>query len=123
MKKKFFILIMAVLTFLKTPIVYAQKSNFTYQIPSPTKYKSLEDVVSALGSLIQPVFILTFLAMILYGAWIRLTSRGDVEKLTKSRNIIISAVIGFALAVLAPSVVNIITGLLGVTGLETLQTN
>lgn len=95
--------------------------QFSYRIPSPTKYQSLEDVVSALGNLIQPIFILTFLAMILYGAWVRLTSQGNAEKLTSSNKIITAAIVGFVLAVLAPSIVNIVTGLLGVSGLDTLQ--
>ncbi|BCX13773.1 MAG: hypothetical protein KatS3mg085_305 [Candidatus Dojkabacteria bacterium] len=119
MKKIIFITIFYTSVFLDR--VNAQE--FSYSIPSPTRYQSLEDVVSALGNLIQPIFILTFLAMVLYGAWVRLTSQGNADKLATSRKIIIAAIVGFTLAVLAPSIVNIVTGLLGVTGLETLQTN
>jgi hypothetical protein len=88
--------------------------SFDFQIPNPTQFENLEEVISALGALLQPIFIITFAAMILYGAWIRLTSRGDAGKVEQSTKIIVAASIGFAIAVFAPTIVNIVANILGV---------
>lgn len=88
-----------------------------YKIPNPTKYENLEQVLSALASLIRPLFILAFGAMIIYGGWVRLTSKGDSDKVSSSVKIITAAATGFAIAVLAPTILNFVTGLLGVEGL------
>lgn len=98
--------------------VHAQ--SFSYQIPNPSRYDSLEEFISALTTLIQPIFVLTFAGFVLYGSWVRLTSQGDPEKIASSQKIIVAAATGFAIAVLAPSVVNVVTSLLGVEGLETI---
>ena len=88
-----------------------------FQFPNPTRFESLEDVINALLSLLVPIFVVTFAAMILYGAWTWLTSQGDSDKITRARNIIIAAIIGFAIAVLAPSIASIVGGFLGIQGL------
>lgn len=89
-----------------------------FQFPNPTRFETLEDVINAALSLLVPVFVVTFAAMILYGAWTWLTSQGDADKIGRARNIIIAAIIGFAIAVLAPSIAQIVMGFLGVQGLE-----
>lgn len=120
MKRKITILAGMVLFFLiNTTKVYAGPS-FTYSIPNPSRYNSLEEIISAASSLIQPVFILTFGGFVLYGGWVRLTSKGEPDKIASSSKIIMAAATGFAIAVLAPSIVNIVTGALGVTGFDTL---
>jgi hypothetical protein len=88
--------------------------SFDFEIPNPTRFESLEQVISALGALLQPIFIITFAAMIIYGAWVRMNSRGDDAKVALSSKIIIAAVIGFAIAVFAPTIVNIVSSILGV---------
>ena len=121
MRKKLLVLALTILfsgTFLSLLTVHAQLNatdfSQTFTIPNPSKYSSLEDIINAVVSLIRPVFILTFAGMILYGAWIRLTSQGDAEKIKKSTQIIIAAVIGFAIAVFAPTIVDFVGKLLGV---------
>lgn len=104
------------LTFFTTR-VYAVGGGFV-QIPNPTTIDSLEDLINLLARLIVPVFILTFLAMLLYGAFVYLTAQGDDGKVEQARKIIFTAILGFALAVLAPSIVNIVAGILGVDRLS-----
>jgi hypothetical protein len=87
------------------------------QIPNPTKYNTLEDIINALTNLIIPVFILTFLAMLMFGAFTYLTAQGDDAKVEKAKKIIVTAIIGFVLAVLAPSIANFVAGILGIDGL------
>jgi len=89
-----------------------------FQFPNPTKYQSLEEIINAGLSLLRPIFIVTFLAMLLYGAWVWLTSQGDDGKIGTAKKIITAAIIGFALAVLAPSIAAIVGGFLGIQGLS-----
>lgn len=90
----------------------------TPRIPNPSQYNSLEDIVNVLAGLIRPVFIITFAAMMLYGAGIWLTARDDDSKIGSAKKVFGSAVIGFGLAVLAPAITNIIAGFLGVENLS-----
>ena len=87
-----------------------------YRIPNPTRFNSLEDLISAAGTLIQPLFLITFGIIILVGSYNLLISRGTPEKIEEARNTFIAGIVGFAIAVLAPTLVNLITGLLGVEG-------
>lgn len=100
----------------ETPTLSNLDDNFT--IPNPSRYNSLEDIINALTSLIRPLFIITLGAMILYGGWVRLTSQGDPDKIKSSSQIIVAAIIGFAIAVFAPTIVDFVGRLLGIqTGL------
>lgn len=87
-----------------------------YTIPNPTRYGSLEDIINAVTSLIRPVFIITFGAMVLYGGWVRLTSQGNPDKVKSSSQIIVAAIVGFAIAVFAPTIVDFAGKLLGIQG-------
>ncbi len=87
-----------------------------FKIPNPTKYGSLEDIINAVTSLIRPLFILTFGAMILYGGWVRTTSQGNPDKIKQSSQIIVAAIVGFAIAVFAPTLVDFVGRLIGIQG-------
>lgn len=118
-KKRIFALVFLIQSFLVTLTLSAQGitnigQNFT--IPNPSRYSSLEDVVNALASLIRPVFIITFGAMVLYGGWVRLTSQGNPDKIKSSSQIIVAAIVGFAIAVFAPTIVDFIGRLIGIQG-------
>lgn len=113
--KKFRILILTlVFGIAYAPTTFAQ--NINYQIPNPSKYNSLEDIISAAASLIRPIFLITFGAMIIYGAFMLLTSSGNEEKVQTSRKTITAAIIGFIIAVFAPTLVNFALNLVGVEG-------
>ena len=113
--KKFYIVLATFLTIFVTKV--SANGGFV-QITNPTQYDSLEEVISAIARLIVPVFILTFLAMLLFGAFTYLTAQGDDAKVEKAKKIIVTAMIGFVLAVLAPSIANLVAGVLGVEGLS-----
>ncbi|MEP7103847.1 MAG: hypothetical protein ABI721_04020 [Candidatus Dojkabacteria bacterium] len=92
-------------------------SGKAFQIPNPTVFNNLEDIINAITRLVVPVFLLTFAAMLLFGAFQYLTARDNAEQVSSARKIIIAAIIGFVLAVLAPTIVNFVAGLIGVQGL------
>ena len=98
--------------------VNAQSYTGNLTIPNPSRYNSLEDIINALAGLIRPVFILTFAAMVLYGAYMWITSQGDADKIKTARGIIIAAIVGFIIAVFAPTIVQFVGSLLGVNTLR-----
>lgn len=104
------------------PTIAAGLDNTNYKIPCPTLFCSLEDVLNAAANLIRPIFVLTFIAMLIYGAWLWLTSQGDDKKLGTAKKVIIAAIVGFALAVFAPTIAQFIGGLLGVSNVFSLPT-
>jgi hypothetical protein len=118
--KKFYTTIAIVLIFFVTNInkVTATGGGSFVQIPNPTNIDSLEELINAVAKLIVPLFVLTFLAMLLFGAFTYLTAQGDDSKIEKAKKIIVTAIIGFTLAVLAPSIANFVGGILGVEGLS-----
>lgn len=117
-KKKLVAFIVLVQGLLLAIPVSAQLTNVNqnFTIPNPTRYGSLEDIINAVTSLIRPVFIITFGAMVLYGGWVRLTSQGNPDKVKSSSQIIVAAIVGFAIAVFAPTIVDFAGKLLGIQG-------
>lgn len=79
-----------------------------------SRYDSLEEVLIAVFSLLQPVVAIAFIAMVLYGGWTYLTSQGEPEKIARAKQIIVSAIVGFVIIVIAPRLVELIAGILGV---------
>lgn len=117
--KKFYTTLAILFTYFSAFVspVFATGGSFV-QIPNPTNIDSLEELINAGAKLIVPLFILTFLAMLLFGAFTYLTAQGDDSKVEKAKKIIVTAIIGFVLAVLAPSIANFVASLLGIEGLS-----
>ncbi|CAG1022492.1 hypothetical protein DOJK_01709 [Patescibacteria group bacterium] len=119
-KKKFltFAVVITQLVIFSVPVLAGGLTNVNqnFQIPNPTRYGSLEDIINAVTTLIRPVFIIAFGAMVLYGGWIRLTSQGNPDKVKSSSQIIVAAIVGFAIAVFAPTIVDFAGRLLGIQG-------
>jgi hypothetical protein len=86
----------------------------TVGLINPSRYNSLEEVILAGLSLLQPVVVLVFVGMVLYGGWTYLTSQGEPDKIKQAKQIITAAIVGFAIIVIAPSIVQLVASLLGV---------
>ena len=71
-------------------------------------------IIGNLTNLIQPVVILTFLGVLIYGGYIRMTAAGEPEKEARALQIITGAIVGFVIIVIAPILVNIVGQLLNV---------
>jgi len=91
-------------------------AQINYSIPNPSKYGSLEQIISAAASLIRPVFLITFGAMLLFGAITWGTAGTSTEKVEQAKKILAAAIIGFALAVFAPTIMGFVLDMLGVEG-------
>lgn len=79
-----------------------------------SEYDSLEEVVLSVLSIIPAVVALAFVAMIMYAGWVYLTSQGEPDKISKAKQTIVAAIIGFIIIVLAPSIVRLIASIAGV---------
>ncbi|MDQ6986085.1 MAG: hypothetical protein Q9M91_05800 [Candidatus Dojkabacteria bacterium] len=110
-----YVLVFSITTYFSIGITHAQ--NLGYKIPNPSKFNSLEEIISAAASLIRPLFLLTFGAFIIVGAITLTTSRGEAEKVESAKKTITAAIVGFVIAVFAPSIANLVLGLLGADGL------
>ncbi len=117
MKNLISLILSLLLVFLSYNIsVFANAGGFVPRIPNPSKFNTGEDIINALAGLIRPAFLIGFAAMLFFGAWTYLTAGPDDGKIKNAKNIITAAIGGFILAVLAPTIMNFIGGLLGVQG-------
>ncbi len=82
------------------------------QIPNLSQIDTLPELLNLLIGLTQRGFYLTFLLFLMYGAYMYMVSRGDEEKVVKARNILVYAIIGFVIGVLANPFSQILLGIL-----------
>ncbi len=106
----------ALATFLTIFVTKVSANGSFLQIPPISEIDTLEELIALVTRLIVPIFLLTFLAMLLYGAFVYLTSRGDEAQVAKARRIIVMAVLGFTIAVLAQSITSLLSTILDVEG-------
>lgn len=119
-KKKLLIskLLLIVFLFLSFPISVNAKSptldqaeDFLGNAVRPTGLPT-QPVQNTVGNIIQVALTMVgtiFFILMVYAGYIWMTARGEEEKITKAREIIIAAIIGLALIVAAYAVTNFIT--------------
>lgn len=88
----------------------------TFEIPNISRFDRIEDVINIFLSILRFVVIILLVVAVMYGGFTRLTSQGDADKIAKSQKIIVSAIVGFAIIVLAPVIVQFFGTLLGAQG-------
>lgn len=99
------------------PLTYAflvTKAFAQAGVPNFSQYDSIEEVIIAIVSLLQPIVVFVFVGMVLYGGWNYLTSQGNEDKIKQAKQIIMAAIIGFIIIILAPSIVQLVAGIFGV---------
>lgn len=84
------------------------------QIQNPTTFDSLEEIINFFTSLIPGIIVLVFIAILMWGGWNYLTAQDSDEKVAQAKKIIVTAIIGFILIVLAPVIAQLAGALLGV---------
>ncbi len=85
-------------------------------IQSPLGDTDMFGLIERLVGYVRPIIAITFLFVIIYGGYTRMTAAGDPEKEKKSNSILTAGVIGFAIIVLAPAVVRLVSSLIGIQG-------
>jgi hypothetical protein len=83
-------------------------------LANPSRFDSLEEIVNALLNFARPVVVVVLVGTLMYGGWVYMTAQDNDDKISTARRIIISAVIGFIIIVLAPVILQFVGSLLGV---------
>ena len=86
------------------------------QFQNPIEIDSLEELISVVSNFIRPMIIVALIGVLIYGGWVRMSARDNDEAVAKSQKIIVSALVGFAIIVLAPIIVEFFGSLIGVQG-------
>jgi len=74
---------------------------------------TLDQLIQTGINLFRLAVALTLFGMLVYGGYTRMTAAGDPDKEKLSVQIIVSAIVGFIIIILAPDIINIVGGLIG----------
>lgn len=113
-RKVFAFISVIILTILALPQQVVAQGQFV--LPNPSRYDSLEEIINAAGGLVRFIVVIALIVALMIGGWTRLTSQGDSDKIAKSQKIIVAAIAGFVIIVLAPVIVDFVGRLIGVQG-------
>lgn len=82
------------------------------EIPNPLG-DDFAGLFANLTSLIRPFIILSFLAVMIYGGYLKMTAAGNAEQEEKASKTFTAGIIGFVIIVLAPLIVSVVQQLIG----------
>lgn len=77
------------------------------QITSPTDI-TIPALIGGITNILPAIIITIFLAMVIYGGFLRITSGGNEDKMQQSNRVLTSAIIGFVIIVLSALIVNLV---------------
>ncbi len=86
-----------------------------FEIPNPLKLDRIEDVISSVGKYLVGISAALLTVMILWGAFLLMTSGGNEDRVGKGKKTIYWAVLGFGILVLASGLAPLIADILGGT--------
>lgn len=107
------ILTAALLTLASPSLALAQGTSVV-TIQNPSTFNSLEDILNFFLGLIPGIVVLIFIAILMYGGFVYLTAQDNDEKVASAKKILVAAIVGFILIVLAPVIAQFAGALLGV---------
>lgn len=83
-------------------------------IENPTVFDNIESVINALLGLVRPIIVLTLLGILTYAGYVYLTAQDSDEKVGRAKKMIVAAVVGFIIIILAPAIVQFVAALFGI---------
>ncbi len=116
MKKRLTYLGFFVVNFVLVAGIFANPVFALVRVENPVTVNSLEELVTRLGGVVRTVVVVALIVVLIYGGWVRLTAQDSDEAVAKSSKIIVSAIVGFVIIVLAPVIVELVGSLIGVRG-------
>lgn len=96
-------------------IIFFSAVSFVYAEEIKSPVPDLGTLVNNVTSLIRPVVIFTFLGVMMYGGFTRMTAAGNSDQEAKSVQIMTAGIIGFAIFVLAPVIIDLVQQILGIS--------
>ncbi|OIO47716.1 MAG: hypothetical protein AUJ32_02165 [Parcubacteria group bacterium CG1_02_40_82] len=113
-RKKFLIFPLLVIVFFLLSFawqVFAQ-SNPTMELPNPLTATTFEDLVSSIATWFELIMVPLATIMILYAAFLFMTSGGDEEKIKRAKRAITWAVVGVAIVLIGAGFITLIKSFL-----------
>lgn len=86
------------------------------QIQNPVAFENITEIINTYIPLLRLIFTVAFVGILMYGGFVYLTAGADDGKVATAKKIIIAAIVGFIIIVLAPAIVQFVGALLGVEG-------
>lgn len=74
----------------------------------------INDLISRVTFIIRPFVLITFLMMMIWGGYIRMTAAGNAEQEERSTKILTAAIIGFIIIAVAPILLSIAQQVIGI---------
>lgn len=95
------------------------QANPVYEIPNPFGVKTLEEVVQKIATWLLAVMTPVAVIMILYAAFLFMTSAGNEEKIKTAKRTLTWALVGLAIMIIGGGFVYLIQNLLSQSGTST----
>ena len=92
------------------PVVPSKVDNCTVYTPSLTSLSSVWLIAIAIIEILLRVAAIVAVGVIIYAGIGYITSQGEPEKTAKSKNMLINALVGLAIAVSATAIVSFLAG-------------
>jgi hypothetical protein len=109
MKKIFLILILLTL-----PIIVLAEE--TIRIENPLEAGSFEVIINNIIDFIFKIAIVLAPLMVIIGGFLFVTAGGNIQQISRAKNLLIWTAIGFAIVLLSKGILGIIEKILGVKG-------
>ncbi len=127
MKKFFFVFMLITLLIVSNRVVLGESPLSSIEIPNPLKTTSVIDIIDRIMNFMFLISIPIAMIMLMYAGFIYITSAGDSKKTSTAGQIIMYALIGFCIVLLAKGIVyvvqDVLTGGSGQNNTTTIDTN
>ena len=94
------------------PVAPGGTQNIPFSIPNPLQANNLVELIDIIATWLFNLSIPITVAMIVYAGVIFLISRGDTAKVTQAKNILLYAVVGFAIILIGKGFITLIESIL-----------
>jgi uncharacterized membrane protein len=103
-----------ILIFSAPVILLAAEGTPGYELPNPLQAQTFEDLVNGIATWLYTITIPLSAIIILYAAFLFMTSGGDEEKIKKAKRALTWALVGVGIIVIGTGFIVLIKDLLGV---------
>jgi len=113
MKKKNFLIVILILTFLITSFILVTAEGEVVQITSPIRHGTFADLINAIIDFIFNLALVLVPLIIIIAGYIFVTAMGDPKRVDQARDTIIWAVVGFLIILVAKGTIEVIRKIFG----------
>ena len=108
--------VLIILVLLGIILPFSASADEIIKIENPLEAEKFEDIIDNIIDFIYKIAIVLAPLMIIVGGFLFVTAGGNVQQITRDRNLIIWTAIGFLIVLLSKGILAIINQILGVKG-------